>query len=293
MTKNRTRYSVLPTLAKAWWSDPAAEICASFNWLLILLVFFVSSIAISIPFAANRWREAHAASRASAYPGLGTAFEHLAAKDIHFVVQRGTLIVPIEQAVLFETKDWTIQIGDVQESQRNDLSTSHKKSVLIFSPESLLISSQTSGQQVAASLKNFEGFSSEILRKAAGSKRDLAVLIESLLFRSAFAGLPSILLSIILMMTVQNLAFVVMLGLMLSFAVYRGKLGKKDTRSLKPAEGIKMATAIMAGPAFLIGLAGLFIPAFKAPVLWLAYSLLAGIRVILLYTSRYRTSGRS
>lgn len=277
------------TAARAWWSDTAAQDCASFNWFLILAIFVASSIAISLPFGANRWREAEVASKTSQYPGLGTAFEALAKTDFSFTVTKGMVqTLPDAKSRTLEVGSWHILVSSITDAPEQAVTDS--RNVLQLGPDRFMVRNGKTGIQISSPLTAFEGFSSDILKKAAENRRILSDLIEGLLFTTVFSSIPSIMVTLGLLMLIQNLAFVVILGIMLSFAVYRKKLGEDGGPAIRPLEGIKMATAIMAGPAFLIGLVGLFMPAFKAPFLWLAYSLLAGIRVIVLYTSRYRSA---
>lgn len=291
------------TAAKAWWSDTAAQECKNLNWFFILAIFIASTIAISLPFAANRWREAEAASQANQYPGLGNAFEALVSRDVEFSISSGKMAVSnSEDPLTLSSGNWDILISTntdkllVQDAtgigetkqESETVEKESRRNLLQLGPDRFMIRNGNTGIQVSAPLQAFEGFSSGILKQAAQNRRTLSDLIEGLLFTAAFSSIPSIILTLFLLMFVQNLAFVAILGVMLSFAVYRKKLGDESRPVIQPLEGIKMAAAIMAGPAFVIGLAGLFIPAFKAPFLWLAYSLLAGIRVVVLYTSRYR-----
>jgi len=278
---------ILWTAARAWWSDAAAQDCASFHWLFIIILFLSSSIAISLPFGANRWREAVTASQTTQYPGLGYAFEALAQTPFSFTIAKGSLELTPPAPETLTAKDWIIELG-----YNRDHSADTQR-VLQISTSTLLIRNGSTGTQVSSSLQPFNGLSSDTIKRAAENRRTLSQLIEGVLYTAAFSSIPSILLTLGLLMLVQNLAFVVILGMMLSFAVYGKAPGNQSSVKLKPLEGIKMAAAIMAGPAFLIGLVGLFIPAFKAPFLWLAYSLLAGIRVIMLYTSRYRSARAS
>lgn len=283
---------VLWTAARAWWSDTAAQDCTSLHWLFIILLFVASSIAISLPFGANRWREAAASAQTDQYPGLGYAFEALAQAPFSFSVENGTLQLSPGTPQTLRARDWIIALGTPVDHRADT------QRVVQITGSTLLIRNGATGTQVSSSLQAFEGLSSEIIQRAAENRRTLSQFIEGVLYTAAFSSIPSILLTLGLLMLVQNMAFVVILGMMLSFAVYGKAPGNKMQGTstpvkLKPLEGIKMATAIMAGPAFLIGLAGLFIPAFKAPFLWLAYSLLAGIRVIMLYTSRYRSARTS
>jgi len=285
--KQIQRTPILWTAARAWWSDSAAQECISFPWLFIILIFLTSSIAISLPFGANRWREASTASRTTEYPGLGYAFEALAQAPLSFTITNGSLELNPPAPETLTVRDWIIELGNNRDHSADT------QRVLQFGTASLLIRNGPTGTQVTSSLKPFEGFSSDTIKRAAQDRRTLSQLIEGVLYTAAFSSIPSILLTLGLLMLVQNLAFVVILGMMLSFAVYGKAPGRETQIKLKPLEGIKMAAAIMAGPAFLIGLVGLFIPAFKAPFLWLAYSLLAGIRVIMLYTNRYRSARTS
>ncbi len=284
--------STLPlwTAAKAWWSDTAAQECRNLNWFFLLAIFIASTIAISLPFAANRWREAANSAKTSNYPGLGTAFETLSKTDIGFSIHNNSVEgsgMLTQQSV--KAGDWLIVVTG-NHTPVPDFEQA--RNLLQIGPDRIVIRNSTTGYQLNAPLAAFDSFSSETIRKAAANRRTLADLIESLLFTAAFSSIPSIILTLFFLMSMQNLAFVAILGVMLSFAVYRKKQGDEPGQVIRPLEGIKMAAAIMAGPAFVIGLVGLFIPAFKAPFLWLAYSLLAGIRVIALYTSRYRSAGR-
>jgi len=287
------------TVTKAWWSDTAAQECRALNWSFILTIFITSTIAISLPFAANRWRDAEIASKTRQYPGLGNAFEAMATSGFVFSIDSGKVTAGNSTPPLVLTVgDWDVIVTTQEDTPKTQKApatagpgSGNGRNLLQIGPDRFLVRNGKTGIQVSAPLKVFEGFSSDVLTQAAQNRKTLTDLIEGLLFTAAFSSIPSVIISLFLLMFVQNLAFVAILGVMLSFAVYRKKLGDDPGPALKPQEGIKMAAAIMAGPAFVVGLAGLFIPALKAPLLWLAYSFLAGIRVVILYTSRYRSAG--
>ena len=285
------------TVTRAWWSNTAAQECRGLNWFFILAIFIASTIAIGLPFAANRWRDAEKASKTRQYPGLGTAFEATAASGFVFSIDSGKVIANNSSNPLVLTVgDWDVIITTQEDAPKTQGSPGRappgsgaERNLLQIGPDHFLVRNRETGIQVSAPLKVFEGFSSDVLKQAAQNRRTLTDLIEGILFTAAFSPIPSVILSLFLLMFVQNLAFVVLLGVMLSFAVYRKKLENDPGPAIRPLEGIKMVAAIIAGPAFVVGLAGLFIPALKTPFLWLAYSLLSGIRVVILYTSQYRS----
>jgi len=145
------------TAAKAWWSDTAAQDCVSLNWLFILVIFIASSIAISLPFGANRWREAEVASKTSQYPGLGTAFEALAKTDVAFMVNNGMLQTTADtKSRTLEAGGWRILVSSVANTPEQ--AATDTSNILQLGPDRFIVRNGKTGVQISSPLTALKGF---------------------------------------------------------------------------------------------------------------------------------------
>ena len=273
----------LATAAASWVSNKAAERTGRLSWPLAAAFFLASAAAAALPFAAGRWRESAFLADIQNYDGLGAAFMAMAEHGNSWSVAGGALSTKGSGPAVFEAGAWATVVGQAGSPAPDS------GKVLWFGSDRLVISNPESGAAIASSWEPFEGLSSDTVATAADDYRDMADLIGGIIHTAVYAGLPSAVLTLTLLMLVQNLFFVAIMGVFLSLAELRRQPGFSETKA-KPAPlaGIKTSVFLCAGPAFLAGLVGLAVPAVPAPMAWLAYSLLAGLRVVLLYMSRYR-----
>ncbi len=275
----------LVTLASSWWSNKAAERCAGLPWALALGVFLASSLAIALPFGAGRWREARDSAALAHYPGLGAAFMAAAETGGEFAVRGGAFMADPEAPREFEANGWRVSLG----AEGGPAPESGK--TLWFGADRFVLSNPDTGYALASDWLPFEGLDASLFRRASEDRMAMAELIGGMLYTAAFAGMGSAILTVGLLMLVQNLFFVTILGLFLSLSALRKGLRPHGTGTrIEPLKGIKIAACALAGPAFLVGLLGLLLPALNAALLWLAYSLLGGIRIVLVYITRYRSN---
>jgi hypothetical protein len=274
----------LVTLASSWWSNKAAERCAGLPWPLVLGVFLASSLAIALPFGAGRWRDARASAELSRYPGLGAAFMAVAERGGEFSVQDGSFKADPGAPREFEINGWRVSLG----AEGGPAPDGPK--ALWFGADRLVVSNPETGYALASDWLPFEGIDAALFRRAAQDRLSMAELIAGMLYTAAFAGMGSTILTVGLLMLVQNLFFITILGLFLSLSALRKGLRPDGAGTrIEPLKGIRVAASAIAGPAFLVGLVGLLLPALNAALLWLAYSLLGGVRIVLIYMARYRS----
>lgn len=302
---------------RSWWSNVAAEHCASLPWLLAIVFFVASSLALALPFAAGRWREASFNAKTAQYPGLGAAFMALADSSGEFEIHDGKLIPKEAAPRILHVGEWTVVFGEkgdpgIWNPYKSSESTAQPASpgmlaqaesgaipeasgsLLWFGENWFAIRSRAGGAGFVSSWKPFEGFNDGLLKRAAQNRRTMADLIEGMLFTANFRSLGSSLMTLFLLMLVQNGVYILILGFLLSLSSLRtGRLQKEPSRKIEPAKAIKVVIFAIAGPAFLTGLAGLVVPSLSAPMLWLFYSLAAGIRVLAIYSARYQKTVRA
>lgn len=274
----------LSAIGKSWLSNRAAEECASLPWLVVAVLALASTLAIALPFGAGRWREAREFADPGRYPGLGSAFVALAREGGDWKIENGALERGGAAPALLEASGWTVLAG-------GSIEGAPSTATLAIAPDSLSIYHPRNDWLLRSAWTPFEGFDSGALRDAASDRLRLAALIEGLLWTAAAARLPSDLSVMVLLLAVQYLFFTGVLALFLSLAALRVKPAA-DVPRAKPAplKAFKVVAAVVSGPAFLVGLAGLLFPSASAALLWLAFSLLAGARVVMVYATRYRTA---
>jgi hypothetical protein len=274
----------LVTLASSWWSNKAAERCALLPWALVLGVFLASSLAIALPFGAGRWRDARASAELSRYPGLGAAFMAVAERGGGFAVRDGSFKADSDAPREFEINGWRVSLGAEGGPEPDG------PKALWFGADRFVVSNPDTGYALASDWLPFEGLDAGLFRRASQDRLAMAELIAGMLYTAAFTGMGSTILTVGLLMLVQNLFFITILGLFLSLSALRKGLRPEGAGTrIEPLKGIKVAASAIAGPAFLVGLIGLLLPALNAALLWLAYSLLGGIRIVLIYMARYRS----
>lgn len=302
---------------RSWWSNEAAERCKSLHWLLAIVFFVASSLALALPFAAGRWREASFNAKSAQYPGLGAAFMALAESSGEFEVHDGKLMTKSAAPQILYVGDWIVVFGEkgdpgAWKAHRGAEPTTQPVSpatsvqpvphtapkttsgLLWFGENWFAIHSRSGEAGFVASWRSFEGFNDGLLKRAAQNRQTMADLIESMLFTANFRDIESSLMTLFLLMLVQNGVYIMILGFLLSLSALRlGRLQKESSRKIEPAKAIKIVIFAIAGPAFLTGLVGLAIPSLPAPMLWLFYSLAAGIRVLAIYSARYQKMVRA
>jgi hypothetical protein len=277
----------LLSVGKAWFSNTAAEACARLPWLLVAALALASSLAIALPFGAGRWREAREFADPAAYPGLGSAFLALSRADLDWKVSGGALAAPGAEPVVIEASGWTVLVG-------SGIEGAPTVATLSLGPDALSIYHPRNDWLLRSVWGAFEGFDSATLREAASDRARLGALVEGLLWTAAFARLPSDLTVMALLLAVQYLFFTGVLALFLSLASFRAGSGGDGRRPKpEPLKAFKVVVAVVSGPAFLVGLAGLLVPALSASMLWLGFSLLAGVRVVIVYADRYRSAAQA
>jgi len=302
---------------RSWWSNEAAEHCANLPWLLAIIFFLASSLALALPFAAVRWREASFNAKTAQYPGLGAAFMALADVSREFEIHDGKLIAKEVAPFILHVGEWTVVFGEKGDpgiwnrypssestaqpvspgmSAQTEAGASPKTSgsLLWFGEHWFAIRSRAGVAGFVSSWKPFEGFNDSLLKRAAQNREAMADLIEAMLFTANYRSLVSSLMTLFLLLLVQNGVYLLILGFLLSLSALRpGRLQKEPAKKIKIARAIKVVIFAVAGPAFLTGFAGLVVPSLSTPMLWLFYSFAAGIRVLAIYTARYQQTIRA
>lgn len=300
---------------RSWWSNEAAEHCANLPWFLAIIFFVASSLALAFPFAAVRWREASFNAKAAQYPGLGAAFMALADASGEFEIHNGKLIPKKAAPLELHVGEWTVVFGEkgdpgmwspytrskslaqpgspgISAQTEARASPEASGSLLWFGEDWFAIRSKVGGAGFVSSWKAFEGFNDGLLKRAAQNREAMADLIEAMLFTANYRSLAGSLMTLFLLLLVQNGVYLLILGFLLSLSSLRPGRLQKESRKIEVARAIKVVIFAIGGPAFLAGLAGLVVPSVSTPMLWLFYSLAAGIRVLAIYAARYQKTIR-
>ncbi|MCX7775942.1 MAG: hypothetical protein WHT81_09535 [Rectinemataceae bacterium] len=296
VSKTGRKEPALWTVLRAGWSHDAALHCAHFRIPLLAAIALASILALWLPFAVQRWKEASRMADPVQYPQLGTAMLALAAKDTDFAIKNGRVQIA-GNPLHFSVAGWEVLVDD---GSQNEETTpvergSQTTSMLRIGPDQLLVHSALTGVAVAAGLRGFEGFGAAVLHHAATDRHLMAAVIGAMLHEAAFGSMYSSLLTMTLLTALQYMLFVGVLGALLSFAGLRARV---------KGEGARLPTGFMAGmkaslhhtvgmlflPACLTGVAGFLLPGLPTPMLWLAFSFLAGVRALAFYTHQYRGS---
>jgi len=294
--------------------------------------FLSCSVALAAPYIVHRWRTASFNAQPENYPGLGTAFLALAAEGGDFVIRDGRCEFANAEPRTLQVRDWRIEIGGIglppdnqsakiqkekdhagqdlrgknqgEQSGAESGSADNTAKIVWFGIQNFGIQNRDTKASCISEWSPFEGLDSAKLRKAAENRQTMADLIAAMLFTANFNGMMSAIVSLVLLMLVQNLIFVVVLGILLSFSNMQAgfALGHSATRlpQLRNEKtqsyfqfallSIKIVICAAALPAFAIGILGCIVESINTMILWLAYTLLIAVRVIALYSARHKSS---
>ncbi|MCX7655052.1 MAG: hypothetical protein N2Z76_00805 [Treponemataceae bacterium] len=271
-------------ISRAWWSNEGAISCGELSWPLVLVTFVTSALALALPFWKYQWQDYQGARNIKNYAGLGNAFETVATISSSFRVQ-GEKLVGYEAPFELHSNDWTIMVGYPGLPIQN-------QKILWLGRDYLAITNPEKEISLYTRWNTLSPFSSTQLTELAHERRTLRNFIEGLVYRLSLFHFLSSSLGVFFLLIAQNTLYIFILGFLLSLSV-KNRFNQSIPAAFTLRTAIKSTICAVSGICFILGILGFWIPSISGGYLWLAYSLLSGIRILLLYTSCYTVPQRT
>lgn len=236
----------------------------------------------AFPFVYGRFTKAWDGGQAIHYPGLGTAWQAAVRQGGEFQFEKGTVVLSGTPPTALSAGAWTVVFDP-----KTEMKSSPDHPYLKFAGERVIV--ECGNYHVDGPARVFEGLKASELKLLSDDREKFASFVRGSLFALATAESPGAFTSVIGLMFLQNLLFMSVLGLLLAASglpIAGSEPGSQ--RKVGFWASVKTVAAISLGPAFLTALIGLINPDWGVMIGMMAYSLLLGIRVILVYMARFR-----
>jgi hypothetical protein len=269
-----------------------AEALGKGPWALFVAVILVSTLLVAFPFVQDRFTSALRSTNPALYPGLIDVFKEAKAQKWDLAIENGRLStgpgVPAEVRV----GTWLVEFepagGDPKKMQESiGSSGTTVQNVAVFGTSHWgLVVGQTNAQ-FDGTWEKLSGFHTSDLDKVSAEQ-----LVPILLYASATGGVVPAIFTVMLLMFVQVVFLTVILGFLLSLSriQIRGT-GLGQRRGVGFVSSLKTTGFVALGPALLTSFAGL-IPGGSG-FGWVAFTLLFGVRIVLIYMNRFRNKTKS
>lgn len=275
-------------IAKAQFSNRSAEKCKDMKTGTMVIIIIALIFISAFPYINQRVITGLRNSDASEYPGLGSALIKAARESGGFSVKNSELIFRDDEPV-YDFGEWKVVFTEKDAEQYFKSCKDFKPySMIIFSRKSLLINCVETSKTVNASYASFPGFSSEEILKAAKDKESMVLYIRALLFSMSTSQIPSAILMMILLITVQVTLFIFAMSLLLSHSKKNGWDKKDSAVRYGFMSSAKIITAVAVLPCFVVSGVSYFNPSFGLSLGWVLYSFILGLRVVIIYISRVK-----
>lgn len=283
----------LLVLMKAQVSNQAAEAMGKGPWWLFVVTVLVTSMLAAFPIANDNSLYAFRSTNPAHYPGLYQVFDEIKRQKWDLSVEKGFLKagagVPAQTRVgnwlvVFEPAGGNAQA--LQEAVGSSGTTIMK--VAFFGNTHLGLLDQGTEKQFDGTYELLSWFSTENIQTIPTGK-----LTSMVLNQAATARVPQMNLMTELIMFVQEVLLTVVLGFLLSLsAVHVAGTNVGVKRAAGFLASLRTAGFVALGPALLVALVLSFIPGASG-VSWVAFTLLYGGRVVLIYMARFRNKKRT
>ena len=290
--------STLLVLRSWFFNRDAEEAGLRLSWIAAVLCVLLSALASAFPFSLGRYREARSLADPARWPGLGSALIAAAREGGDFVVKDGifhpdpastTAASPASEG---RAGDWRVVLdGGETWSKAPD------GAILRFGASRVTVSYPATKSLLDGPASALEGVTGEALRRLAENRPAFTVFVKGFLSSLASAEVPGAILAASLLMIFQTAIFSFVLGLLLALSSLRVLHAGANTRqggggakgflaSIGPS--FRTVAAVSTGPALLAAFAGSLIGGAGPALAWLGYSLILGLRVVLIYMGRMR-----
>ncbi len=278
------------TILAAQISNDAAEKCSGISIVLLLVIVIFSACVLSYSFIAQRVSQSLTMADATLYPGLGAALKHLGSQSGSFHVNGDTLVISDDFPRRLESSGWIIVIGSEHPSEALEAEKSSSyMPVLVLGTNSLIINQPIFSVRLSAPWKTLGLFSSMDIKRASVNTEGFVTYIQAFLFSAATAEVPSAIVTLLLLMTVQYLFFVLVASLLLSFSQIRAMKGTTYEKRTSFLSSIKILVVVGIVPALVVALVSTINPSFGISFGWILYSLITGIRAVSIYMRRMKS----
>ena len=222
--------------------------------------------------------------QSSHYPGLGSAWLAVAHEGEGVAFQQGQLVKTPQTPDKVTFNGWTIAFGKAASDKLTP-------PYLAFADRRVLI--ESGGSTVNGPAEVLDGIDQKGLLKLSQNFDAFTNFVKGSLYALSTVEVPGAFLSIFALMLLQNLIFVLILGMFLAMSGLRiGWRNPDERRRVGYWPSLKTVACVSAGPGLVAAIFGGVVPQWGMAVGMVAYSLLLGLRVILVYMSRFKNKPR-
>lgn len=278
----------LLVLMKGQVSNKSAEALGKGPWWLFVVTVFVTSMLSAFPIANDNSLYAFRSANPVNYPGLAKVFDEIKRQKWELSVDRSVLSTGPGVPAQTRVGDWLVVFepaGGNPETLTQAVGASGTTilKVAFFGKTHLGLIDQQTQKQFDGTWDLLNWFKTSEITSIPTSK-----LTSMVLAQTATARIPQTTLLTELIMFVQ----VVLLTFVLGFLLSLSKVHVSGTHlGIKRAAGflasLKTAGFVALGPALLTAVALSFFPGGSG-LSWVAFTLLFGVRIVILYMARFR-----
>ncbi|NNM68007.1 MAG: hypothetical protein HKM06_08365 [Spirochaetales bacterium] len=268
------------TLVQGQFINRSAEDCGKFPGAVSVLLLILSSLMMAFPFMYSRYTESVNNGQAQHYRGLGSAWLALAGEGGNFKIENGAFVPDPRAPKLLKIAGWTVFLGEAPSKEE-------ASPFLAFVKDRVLIHSGDYGVNGPLSVLN--GINGPALEKLEQNFDGFTAFVKGSLFSLSTAEVPGAFVQIIGLMFLQNFIFVLILGMFLAMSGLRIAYQTPGSRrAVGYWASLKTVAALTVGPSLVAALVGGFFPTWGIAIVMMVYSLLLGVRVILVYMGRFK-----
>lgn len=253
-----------------------AEALGAWPWGGACLAVVLAATLAAFPFVNDKFTYAVRSTNPALYPGLTGVFEHFQSDHADLKVAQGRLVAGPGVAGVSEASGWTI----VVESAGGRVPDPAPARIAFFGERRWSL--VTPAHQFEGTWSKLEGFTTADLNKV-----PLAKLQPMLLFASATGDLVPTMAATWMLMFVQVVFLTVVLGFLLSLSkvqIAGTTLGAR--RGVGFAASLRTTAFLTVGPGLVVAVALSFFSGASA-LSWVVYTLLIGLRIVVLYMGRF------
>ncbi|MBP7478827.1 MAG: hypothetical protein KA785_00120 [Spirochaetaceae bacterium] len=278
------------TIIAAQISNDAAEKASGISIVLLIILMIFSVCVLSYSFIAQRVTQSLGMADAALYPGFGAALKALGSQSGSFQVNGGVLEISDDFPRRLESSGWIILSGSEHPSDALEAEKSGSyMPVFVLGVNGLIISQPLYSVRLSAPWKTLGLFSSAEIKKASVNTDSFVTYIQAFLFSASTAEVPSAILTLLLLMTVQYLFFILVASFLLSISHIRSMKGTSYEKRTSFLSSIKILSVVGILPALIVALTAAINPSFGITFGWILYSLVTGIRAVSIYMKRMKS----
>lgn len=281
---------MLLEIVKAQVSNKSADTCADISIGHMITIVIACIFILSYPFINQRVKQSVAMSDPRLYPGLGGVFQKLANQEGSFTVKDDMMFFSFNMIERQELNGWIVIFSkqDPKKLLENEATASYQP-VIIFGEKELYISQPQHGFKLSSSYKPLGFFSSSEIKKITNNKSDMILYVKAFLNSASNSEVPNAIFTMLLVVALQYLLLVVVISALLCFS----KIKAIDNTRLEKVShffpSLKIVSTISFLPAIIVALISYFNSSFGMSLGWVIFSLILGVRAIVIYMQRIKS----